>query len=113
MHTAATGGQVGSAGSGRSALADSARTLPGVSEPSSVVRSTIRMARSMAAALAVVLIERVASVAARASTPTLSTPGKPVNTLRRSAGGSSVAVMRAILRTGRAAPRDLGVVVAL
>ena len=46
-------GSVGSAGSGRSALAHSARTLPGVSAPSSVVRSTMRMARSIAHALAV------------------------------------------------------------
>ena len=70
-------GSVGSAGSGRIALADSARTLPGVSAPSSVVRSTIRIARSRAYALDVVLIERVPSPAARASAPTWSTPGSP------------------------------------
>ena len=68
---------VGSAGSGRWALAQSARTLPVVSAPSSVVRSTMRMARSIAHALALVLIERVLSVAARASAPTWSTPGSP------------------------------------
>ena len=43
-HTAATGGTAGSAGSGRSALAHRPRTLPGVSAPSSVVRSTMRTA---------------------------------------------------------------------
>ena len=42
------------------------RTLPGVSAPSSVVRSTIEIAVSIAQALAVVLIERVASMATRA-----------------------------------------------
>src|SRR6266508_2711025 len=63
-HTAATDGQDRSAGSGRRALADSARTLPGVSAPSSVVRSTIRIARSIAHCLAVVLIDRVPSSAA-------------------------------------------------
>ena len=46
--TAATDGAVGSDGSGRSALAHNARTLPGVSWPSSVVRSIIRIARSSA-----------------------------------------------------------------
>src|SRR5918992_1029468 len=45
---AATAGQVGSAGSGRIPLAHSARTLPGVSCPSSVVRSTMRTAASEA-----------------------------------------------------------------
>src|SRR6266511_6413770 len=83
-HTAATDGQDRSAGSGRRALADSARTLPGVSAPSSVVRSTIRIAKSIAAAFAVVLIDRVPSAAARASTPTWSTPGRPCRKERRS-----------------------------
>ena len=76
-------GQVGSVGSGRMALDASARTLPGVSAPSSVVRSTIRIARSMANALAVVLIERVPRVAARASAPTWSTPGRPCRKRRK------------------------------
>src|SRR3712207_4030312 len=58
----------------------------------------MRMARSMAAALLVVLIERVPSAAARASTPTLSTPGRPCRTDRRVAAGRSVAVMKEILR---------------
>src|ERR1700760_4258455 len=75
--TAATGGAVGSAGSGRRALAHMARTLPGVSWPSSVVRAIIEMAVSRAHCLAVVLIDRLASMAARASAPTWSTPGRP------------------------------------
>src|SRR5215471_4697084 len=75
--TAATIGAVGSAGSGRLALAHSARTLPGVSWPSRVVRSIIEMAVSSAHCLAVVLIDRLASMAARASAPTRSTPGSP------------------------------------
>jgi len=40
------------------------------------------MARSMAYAFALVLIERVANVAARASAPTWSTPGKPCKNVR-------------------------------
>lgn len=43
----------------------------------------MRMARSSAHALADVLIERVASVAARISAPTWSTPGSPVTKRRR------------------------------
>lgn len=75
--TAAVDGVVRSVGSGWTAFAPSARTLPGVSAPSSVVRSTIEMARSMAYAFAVVLMERVPSAAARVSRPTVSTPGSP------------------------------------
>ncbi len=51
--------------------------MPGVSAPSSVVRSTIEMARSIAASFEAFLIERVASPAARCSMPTGSTPGSP------------------------------------
>src|SRR3712207_9066465 len=43
------------------------RSLPAVSWPSSVVRSTIRIARSIANSLDVVLIDLVPRVAARAS----------------------------------------------
>jgi len=89
MHTAATGGAVASPGSGRIALAQSERTLPGVSAPSSVVRSTMRIAVSMAHALAVVLMLRVNSPAARASAPTWSTPGSPKRN-RRSAPSERV-----------------------
>ena len=52
---------MGSLGSGRIAFAHSERTLPGVSAPSSVVRSTMRIAVSSAQALLVVLMLRVAS----------------------------------------------------
>ena len=45
----------------------------------------MRMARSMAYALAVVLIERVPSVAARGSAPTWSTPGRPCRKVRSAA----------------------------
>src|SRR4051812_10035170 len=62
-----------------------ARTLPGVSAPSRVVRSTMRIARSSAHALAVVLMDRVPRDAARASAPTWSTPGRPWRNRRRDA----------------------------
>ena len=45
----------------------------------------MRMARSIAHAFAVVLIERVPRVAARASAPTWSTPGRPCRNVRRAA----------------------------
>ena len=93
-HTAATAGVVASLGSGRIALAHSERTLPGVSAPSSVVRSTMRTAASSAQALLVVLMLRVASAAARASAPTWSTPGRPCRN-RRSVVSSRVASCRA------------------
>src|SRR6185437_5391567 len=83
--TAATVGAVGSAGSGRLALAHSARTLPGVSWPSRVVRSIIEMAVSSAHCLAVVLMDRLDSMAARASAPTRSTPGSPCRNPRSEA----------------------------
>src|SRR5579862_1055764 len=82
---AATAGVVGSAGSGRLALAHSARTLPGVSCPSRVVRSIIEMAVSRPHCLAVVLMDRLASMAARASAPTRSTPGSPCRNPRSEA----------------------------
>src|SRR3954454_1721125 len=85
MQTAATEGVVGSPGSGRRALAARERTLPGVSEPSRVVRSTIEMAVSIAQAFAVVLIDRVPSTATRDSAPTWSTPGSPWRNARRAA----------------------------
>src|SRR5919202_858859 len=89
MQTAATWGQDGSSGSGRRAFAASERTVPTVSAPSSVVRSTMRIARSSAHFLAVVLIDRVPSMAARASAPTSSTPGRPCSQ-RRSPASSRV-----------------------
>ena len=51
----------GTSGSGSIALRHRLRTLPSVSAPSRVVRSTIEMARSMAASLEAFLIDRVAS----------------------------------------------------
>src|SRR5437762_10472446 len=95
--TAATIGAVGSAGSGRLALAHSARTLPGVSWPSRVVRSIIEMAMSSAHCLAVVLMDRLASVAARASTPTRSTPGSPCRKPRNSPMACVGALIRSFL----------------
>src|SRR2546430_10959763 len=68
---------VGSPGLGRTALAHIAATLPGVSEPSRVVRSMQRMARSRAQSLEDFLIERLASEAARSSAPTWSTLRTP------------------------------------
>jgi len=62
-------------------LAHTERTLRSVSAPSSVVRSIMVIAVSMAQALDVVLMERVPSPAARASAPTWSTPGSPCSHL--------------------------------
>ncbi|CAB4701603.1 unannotated protein [freshwater metagenome] len=45
---APTRGTVGSVGSGLNPLEHSARTLPGVSAPSRVVKSTIEIAKSIA-----------------------------------------------------------------
>src|SRR5690348_7234707 len=68
---------VASPGLGRMALAHSAATFPGVSWPSSVVRSMHRMARSRAHSLEDFLIERLARLAARSSAPTSSTLRTP------------------------------------
>src|SRR4029450_4999491 len=73
MHTAATDGADESTGFGLTALAHIATILPTVAEPSSVVRSIDRMARSRAHSLESRLIERLASEAARSSNPTAST----------------------------------------
>src|SRR5581483_7236799 len=74
---AATDGIEGSPGFGRMPFAQSAATFPGVSLPSSVVRSMQRMARSSAQSLDDFLIERFASDAARSSAPTWSTLRTP------------------------------------
>src|SRR5215475_15005895 len=79
-HTAATGG---APKPGCRALAHIARTLPGVSCPSSVVRSITEIARSSACRLLSALIDRLASVSARARAPTSSTPGSPCRNRRR------------------------------
>ena len=73
MQTAATEGTLGSAGSGRIAFEQSAATFPGVSWPSSVVRSQQRTASSSAQSFASRLMLRFASSPARASTATWST----------------------------------------
>ena len=73
---AATDGISGIVGAGHTALAHRWRTLPAVSAPSSVVRSSIDTARRMPCCLAVVLIERLPSWAARSSIPTRSTWGR-------------------------------------
>src|SRR5690242_19282818 len=98
-HTAATGGTAGSAGSGWRALAHRPRILPGVSAPSSVVRSTIRTAISSAQSLASRLIDRVARAAARACAPVWSTPGSPCSA-RRSAASESTAPLPGAGGTG-------------
>lgn len=83
-------------------FAHSARTLPAVSAPSRVVRSIIEMARSMAYAFAVVLTDRVPRPAARASSPTASTPGSPCRK-RRSAFADAVASAKPASRPGASA----------
>src|SRR5215211_7583520 len=75
-----------STGSGRTAFEQSAATLPGVSAPSSVVRSIIRTASSNAWSFESFLIERFASVAARSSSATAST--EPIRGSRGSSGSS-------------------------
>src|SRR3989442_13795843 len=73
MQTAATEGTAAPSGSGRTAFEHMPTILPTVSEPSRVVRSVHRIARSSAHSLASRLIDRVASEAARSSKPTAST----------------------------------------
>src|SRR4029450_7118214 len=83
---AATEGIPGSETSGRMAFDASAAIFPGVSWPSSVVRSIIRTARSRAKSFASRLIERRARVAARSSTATWST--EPIRGILGSSGSS-------------------------
>src|SRR5436190_15976607 len=86
MQIAAADGTLASLGSGRTALEASAATFPGVSWPSSVVRSIIRTARARAKTFASRLIERFASEAARSSSATAST--EPIRGNRGSSGSS-------------------------
>src|SRR5579872_717425 len=74
---AATDGIDALPGCGLMPLAHRAVILPGVSEPSSVVRSMHRIARSSAHSFDAFLIERLASEAARSSAPTWSTLRTP------------------------------------
>ena len=71
---------------GRIAFDERAATFPGVSWPSSVVRSIIRTARSRANTFASRLIDRLASEAARSSSATASTD--PIRGSRGSSGSS-------------------------
>src|SRR5262249_2422361 len=71
------------------ALAHRPLTLPGVSAPSSVVRSTIRTAISRAHSLDSRLMDLVASAAARSCAPTWSTPGSPCSARRSAASEAS------------------------
>src|SRR3954470_16624279 len=81
--TAAPDGIAGSLGSGRIAFELSAATFPGVSAPSSVVRSVQRIASSSAQTFASFLIERLARLAARSSSATAS-----IEPIRGSLGSS-------------------------
>ena len=74
---AATDGIEASPGLGRMPFAHRAVILPGVSEPSSVVRSIHRIARSSAHSFEDFLIDRFARAAARSSAPTWSTLRTP------------------------------------
>ena len=69
MQTAATGGTSGSA-LGRLAFWHSDATLPGVSFPSSVVRSTIETAVFRPHTFELFLMLRVVNLATRSSMPT-------------------------------------------
>jgi hypothetical protein len=60
-----------------------------------VVRSIIEMARSIAHCFAVVLIDRVARVAALASAPTWSTPGRPCRKRRNEVSVAVISDRRA------------------
>src|ERR687885_181514 len=88
----ATLGMEGSAGCGRTAFEQRAATFPGVSAPSSVVRSIQRMARSSAHSLDDFLIERLLSAAARSSAPTWSTVRTPRISEPRWASETAVAM---------------------
>src|SRR5262249_10248543 len=75
-------------------LAHIARTLPGVSAPSRVVRSIIRMAASSAHSLASRLIDLVARASALTCTPTWSTPGRPRSNWRSAASEATTSLVR-------------------
>src|SRR4051794_2949475 len=107
MQTAATGGTSGCLGSGRRAWAHSERTLPGVSAPSSVVRSIIETARSRACSLLAALMLRVASAAERRSSPTWSTPGSPCRNRRSPDSVPVTSASAAAVSAGGAPPEPL------
>src|SRR6266567_2027407 len=99
MQMAATDGMVESPGLGRIPLAHKAATLPGVSEPSRVVRSMQRTARSSAQSFDDFLIDRLASEAALSSAPTSSTLRTPRMSEPRCDKESAVAIYHIDSRT--------------
>src|ERR1043166_7518161 len=86
-HTAAHGGAAYFGSAGWSALRQRYATLPGVSLPSSVVRSIMLTARRSPASLALVLMLRLVNDPARSSTMTWSTDTRsaaaPLEVLKR------------------------------
>ena len=95
-------GQAGSVGSGRRRLgAQRAHRAVACRRPPAWSGRPSGSARSIAHALASVLIERVPSIAARASAPTSSTPGRPCSQ-RRSAWASEGARPQSAAGLGRA-----------
>src|SRR5439155_1073690 len=104
MQTAATLGTEASPGCGRTALEHMAATFPGVSAPSSVVRSMQRMARSRAHSFADFLIDRVARAEARSSTPTWSTVRTPRITEPRWVSSTAVVTLTDYARAPVVAP---------
>src|SRR5262249_30687546 len=85
--------------------------LPGVSWPSSVVRSVHRIARSSAQSLDDLLIERLPSEAARSSAPTWSTLRTPRISEPRCVSDRAVAMGR-IMRRSVAGPVACGLLLA-
>ena len=115
--SAATEGISGCVGAGQTAFAASCATLPGVSWPSSVVRSTIDTTMRMACCWDSDLIERLPSTAARSSTPTRSTgatrrlmaisvspPGRPAGRNPLEVGDVPGGHAEAVRNSGRADP---------
>ena len=98
---------LGSTGSGAPPWRRARRTLPGVSAPSSVVRSIIRTIRSRASSFDRRLIERFGEVGGPSSSATASTP--PIRVTRGSNGskgatrpaGDVACSMRRIVEHGR------------
>ena len=86
MQIAATLGIDGSAGSGRIPFWQRAWTLPGVSFPSRVVRSIMRMARSSAHSLLSRLMDRFARLPTRSTTRDLVDPADPAEPASEATG---------------------------
>src|SRR3982074_3733753 len=102
MQIAAHAGMVASPGLGRIPLAQRAATLPGVSEPSSVVRSMHRMARSSAQSFEDFLIDRLANEPARSPAPPPSPLRPPRISEPRWESESAVAMLGIMRRAGQA-----------